>query len=320
MSTVGTLHTAAGGADILTTGGMTEHARAVYVPMKAYGTFATTALRNAVKENETVRGIIIGEAVDATAGTPIATTNVYAFFTGLANAVANYGVVIDHAANLKLWKCTWDTIVELQAETPLVPVTAVAATDPTYSTRSGIMSRTNTADAGSVAFEPVANMDIKANVADGAATAGQGRRSFRGSGWRRTNAASEAASTALDATAKVGATNINYVVELRGSDIAANTATTTSRIGCGVFRSSTEEYAKKQIEDIFKPLAIYTAATTNAGQVLTEMQGNQTVEAASVAGTTIAGLQPLTPGTTAATQGTGFDGTTATATTFNSIV
>jgi len=301
---------------------MTEHARAVYVPMKAYGTFGSTAERDAVKENENVRGVIIGEAVDAAAGTAILTTNVYAFFTGLANVATAYGVVIDHAANLKLWKCKWDTIVELQAEQALTAVPDVLPNAPTYSTRTGVLSRTNTADAGFVALEPVAGMDIKSNVADGAATAGQGRRSFRGSGWRRTGAGSFALSTAIDATATTNPTSINYVVELRGRDVAQGGGATVGRIGCGVFRSSTEEYAKKQIEDIFKPLGAYTAAVTNAGQVLIEQQGNQTVEAADVANTTIAGLQPLTPGTTAAAQGSGFNGTggTEVPTVFNAIV
>jgi len=143
-------------------------------------------------------------------------------------------------------------------------------------------------------------MDIKSNVADSAGSAGQGRRSFRGSGWRRTGALSTAATTANDATATTAATNINYVIELRGRDIAQGAGATIARIGCGVFRSSNEEYTKKQIEDIFDPLGAYTAAVTNAGEVLNEQKANQTVEASTVANTTIAGLQPNTPGTTAA--------------------
>ena len=97
-------------------------------------------------------------------------------------------------------------------------------------------------------------MDIKTNAPDSAATAGQGRRSFRGSGWRPTGAASATPLTPnfLDAT------NINYVAELTGNDLATtaanNAAVPTARIGWGVFRSSTEEYTKKQIEDIFIPL------------------------------------------------------------------
>ena len=322
MSVDQTLYTAAGD-DPLATGGMTEHARAVYVPRKAYGTFAGTAERDAVKENENVRGIIIGEAVDAAAGTAILTTNVYAFFMNLANDPTRYGVVIDTAANLKLWKCTWDTIVEIQAETALTAVPTVLPNAATYSTRSGVLSRTNSNDAGYVALEPVANMDIKSNVADSAGSAGQGRRSFRGTGWRRTGAASTAASTTIDANATTAATNINYVIELRGRDIAQGAGATIERIGCGVFRSSNEEYTKKQIEDIFNPLGAYTAAVTNAGQVLSEQQGNQTVDppATPPAVNVNAGLQPLTPGTAASTTGAGWDGTGAgTATTFNTIV
>lgn len=166
-------------------------------------------------------------------------------------------------------------------------------------------------------------MDIKTNVADAAGTAGQGRRSFRGSGWRRTGAASTVLATAIDANATENATNINYVIELRGRDIAQGAGGTIERIGCGVFRSSTEEYTKKQIEDIFDPLGAYTAAVTNAGQVLTEQQGNQTVDppATPPAVNVNAGLQPLTPGTTASTTGAGFTGVGAgTPTTFNAIV
>ena len=76
----------AAGADPLATGGMTEHARAVYVPKKAYGTFASTAERDAVKENEGVRGTIIGEAINTANNNSIETTDVYAFFSNLANA------------------------------------------------------------------------------------------------------------------------------------------------------------------------------------------------------------------------------------------
>lgn len=94
--------------------GMTEYAKAVYVPRKAYGTFTATVNRDAVKENEGVRGIILAEAIDTTAGTADVAADIYAYFSNLGNPdIDSYTIGIFTVGRMKLWKCQWDVIEEL---------------------------------------------------------------------------------------------------------------------------------------------------------------------------------------------------------------
>jgi len=245
--------------------GSTEYARAVYVPRKAYGTFTSAAHKEAVKINEGVRGVIIAESIDTTANTAATGSDVYTYFSGLGHpTVTTYQAGIQEAANLKLWKCTWDVISTIQANAALAAVPVVASTNAAYSTRAGIMYRED----GTAHLKiTAATMDIKTNADDAAATAGNGRRSFRGSLWRKTGSPSMAV-----VAAGTTASSVNYVIEVTGQDLAS---AQTERIGCGVFRPYNEESAKKRIEDIFLPLGDYAAASaTNTSGILEEMQNN----------------------------------------------
>lgn len=245
--------------------GATEYARAVYVPRKAYGTFADPKNKEAVQINEGVRGVIIAESIDGTALTASTTSDVYTYFSNLGHPdITTYQVGVQSAANLKLWKCTWDLLETVVANAALAAVPVVASTNAGFSTRSGIMYRE---DGAGFKKHPGISMDIKTNVADSAASAGNGRRAFRGSLWRKTGSSSMAV-----AAAGTTASSINYVVEVTGQDL---TSANTERIGCGVFRPYNEESAKKRIEDIFLPLGDYAAASaTNTSGILEEMQNN----------------------------------------------
>lgn len=245
--------------------GSTEYARAVYVPRKAYGTFTSTAHKEAVQINEGVRGVIIAESIDTTANTAATGSTVYTYFSNLGHpTITTYEVGIQEAANLKLWKCQWDVLSTIQANAAIAAVPVIASNAATYSTREGIMYRED--GAGFLAIT-AATMDIKTNAADAAATAGNGRRSFRGSLWRKTGSASMAV-----AAAGTTASSINYVVEVTGQDLAS---AQRERIGCGVFRPYNEESAKKRVEDIFLPLGAYATATAvNTSGILEEMQNN----------------------------------------------
>jgi hypothetical protein len=270
--------------------GMTEYARAVYVNKKAYGVApagSPTAYFTAIKENEGVKGLIIAEAADTTAGTAIVTTDVYAHFSNLANTataakVATYTLSIIEATNLKLWKCEYTDInAPIQAATPLVPLDQALATTDGYRLNTGVIGRANSKDQAVLKLAAVTGMDIKTQGTVSATTAANGRRQFRGGRWRPTG---EQAGTL--------AMNVNYVVELRAEDVAATATPVTIVgapviIGCGVFRPYNEESFKKDIEDVFIGLtaanniaaaaaAVYpTAAQGNTAQVLNEMKANQ---------------------------------------------
>lgn len=230
--------------------GMTEYARAVYVNKKAYGTApanSPTAYFTAIKENEGVKGLIIAEARDSTAGTAITTTDVYAHFSNLANTataakVATYTLSIIEATNLKLWKCEYTLLgSERAGPTSLEPLDPAAATTDGYRKNTGVIGRADSKDQAVVKFDAVTDMDIKTQGATPTATnAYNGRRQFRGGRWRPT-----------DGLAGTLAMNVNYVAELRAEDVAGTTNPDTVIIGCGVFRPYNEESFKKDIEDVF---------------------------------------------------------------------
>lgn len=159
-----------------------------------------------------MRGIIVAESSDATAGTALATSDVYAYFSHLGHegavGIATYAFSIREVANLRLWKCSWTEIREITADQALTPLINDPAAAPTYSSRSGIVGRAESAAQG-VTKVAGAAMDMKTLGASSTTAAGQGRRTFRGSRWRATNDASVAA------TAGVLAANVNYVVQLK---------------------------------------------------------------------------------------------------------
>lgn len=179
----------------------------------------------------------------------------------------------------------------------------VASTDATYATRSGVLGRAASHGAGYTKVTALADFDLKTNAADSAISAGQGRRSFRGTGWRETDALSHAISNNLlpAADQTIAGGNLNYVIELRGVNKAASAADTNAatieRIGCGVFRPYNEESAKKDVEDIFLPLGEYAAASaTNTSGLLEEMQNNQKVVTDTTSN--VIGQAAYTPGVT----------------------
>ena len=158
-------------------------------------------------------GTVMAESVDQDDGTganAVATTStVYGLFTGALKPETSLTMNVINADQIRIWKCDWD---------------------PTNATVAGTVTITRAPNQplGTGAGSGVVNMDLKT---DGG---GAGRRTYRASSWSRRGANTFASAS-------------DYVFELTAEPVNPNldgTVDGVTRIGCGIFRRSTEETFK----------------------------------------------------------------------------